>query len=96
MADRASTAQALVHGFTDYGRRIAVLAGLCAALVSLIEDCPVWVASARGAGTTLVLALLVHWIARLLAWSGDGDRSEALAESALAAERAATQKKERR
>jgi hypothetical protein len=95
MADRPSTPQALVQSFTDYGRRAAVLAGLCAALISLIEDCPVWVASVRGAGTTVGVALLVHGIVRLIVWSGEGDREEAMAEAAAAAERAGTQKKER-
>lgn len=69
----------LCIAFTDFGRRLAVLAGLGAALLSLIEDCPVWVASARGACTTIVLALLVAVIVRVLAWSGAGDAQEALA-----------------
>ncbi|HTF91368.1 MAG TPA: hypothetical protein VK843_23355 [Planctomycetota bacterium] len=68
--------QGLVIAWSEIGRRAAVLAGMCVALVSLIQKCPLWVASARGAGTIVVVALIVHWIARLLAWSSEGDREE--------------------
>ena len=96
MVDTSHAALALLHVWTDFGRRLAVVAGLGAALVSLVAEAPLWVASARGAGTTLVLALLVHVIARLLAWSAAGDREEALALSAKSGERAAAEHKERR
>lgn len=96
MVDTSHAASGLITVWTDLGRRLAVVAGLCAALVSLIADCPLWVASARGAVTTLVLATLAHGIARLLAWSGTGDREENLARNAKPRERAAAGPKERR
>jgi hypothetical protein len=96
MVDTSNAALALVKLWTDSGRRLAVIAGLGAALVSLIADCPLWVASSRGAGTTLALAMLVHWIARLLTWSAAGDREEALLSAARVRERADGDKKERR
>jgi hypothetical protein len=68
---------ALVTAWTEIGRRTAVIAGMGVALGSLMQHCPVWVASARGAGTLIGTALLVHWIARLLSWSSEGDREEA-------------------
>lgn len=96
MVDTSHAALALLHVWTDFGRRLAVLAGLGAALVSLVVDAPVWVASARGTGTTLVLVLLVHVIARVLAWSGAGDREEDLATAAQPGERTASRNKESR
>jgi hypothetical protein len=96
MVDTSHAALDLITVWTDFGRRLAVVAGLCAALVSLIADCPLWVASARGAVTTLVMVLLAHGIARLLAWSRAGDREEAQARTAKPRERAAAEPKERR
>jgi hypothetical protein len=71
----------LVIAWTDFGRRTAVVAGMGVALISLIQDCPLWVASARGAATIVTLAVIVHLVNRLLAWSSAGDREEKLAAS---------------
>jgi len=76
--------QVLVTIWTDYTRRAAVIAGMCVALGSLIVDCPVWVASARGACTIAGTMLLAHAVARLLAWSTAGDREEHRARLAAA------------
>ena len=96
MVDTSNAAAALFSAWTDFGRRLAVLGGLAAALISLVMDCPLWVASARGAVTTLVLLVLAHGIARLIAWSGAGDREEALALSVPTSRHAEAEKKERR
>ncbi len=93
MVDKSSMGQTLVTAWTEFGRRTAVLAGMCVAIGSLIEDCPVWVASLRGAGTIITVALLVHWFARLLAWSCAGDREESRAQSALLNKPASLEKK---
>ena len=85
--------QGLVIAWTDFGRRTAVLAGMAVAIVSLIQDCPVWVASLRGAGTIVVVLLLVNWIARLIDWSCVGDREEARARIASASQPAHAEKK---
>ena len=89
-------ATGLVFAWTDFGRRTAVVAGMGVALVSLINECPLWVASVRGAATIVVVALIVHWITRLLAWSSAGDREEALAKSAQSNERGRIEKGERK
>lgn len=77
----------LVIAWTEFGRRTAVIAGMGIALVSLIQDCPLWVASVRGAATIAVVALIAHTIARLLQWSTTGDREENLARLAASKER---------
>lgn len=43
-----------------FGRRLAVGAGALCALVSLLVDTPVWVASARGVGTTMAVLLFLR------------------------------------
>ena len=85
--------QGLVIAWTDFGRRAAVIAGMCVALVSLIEDCPVWVASARGAGAIVAVLLLAHWIMRLIAWSHAGAREELRARTAATLPPALAEKK---
>lgn len=85
--------QGLVIAWTDFGRRAAVLAGMCVAIVSLIEDCPVWVASARGAAAIVAVLLLAHWITRLIAWSYAGDREEMRARMAATPQPALAEKK---
>ena len=72
----------LVLTWSEFGRRTAVVAGMAVALLSLIADCPLWVASARGVVTIIVLVLLVRGIAGLLVWSSVGDREESLAKRA--------------
>jgi hypothetical protein len=62
MVDRAITAHSIERGLAALGRRIAVAAGALAALVSLLVDAPVWVASARG-GVTAICVLLVVRVA---------------------------------
>jgi len=74
--------QALAAAWAEFGGRLAVLAGMCVALGSLMQHCPVWVASVRGGFTTIAIALIVHWVARLLVWSSAGDRAEARARAA--------------
>jgi hypothetical protein len=86
----------LVIAWTDFGRRTAVLAGMGVALISLVQHCPLWVASARGAATIVVLALIVQLVTRLLVWSNAGDRDESLAKLAASGDRARAEKKERK
>ncbi|MEO6708483.1 MAG: hypothetical protein ABI054_11745 [Planctomycetota bacterium] len=84
--------QGLVIAWSEIGRRTAVVAGMCVALVSLIQKCPLWIASARGAATIVLVALIVHWFARLLAWSSEGDREESRARVPMAIEPLAREK----
>lgn len=60
MVDRAITAHPLAAAWLGLSRRVAVAAGALAALVSLIFDTPVWVASLRGAGTWFAVLVLAH------------------------------------
>jgi hypothetical protein len=71
--------QSLLTTWSELGRRAAVIAGAGVALLALVQDCPVWVASARGAGALVAVALIAHGVAGVLAWSADGDRAEARA-----------------
>jgi len=54
------TAQSVATGLSALGRRVSVGSGALIALVSLLVDAPVWVASARGAGTAIAGLLLVR------------------------------------
>ena len=60
MVDTSHTAQSVGLSFVLVGRRVAVGAGALIALVSLLADTPVWVASARGAVTALAVLLVVR------------------------------------
>lgn len=60
MVDTESTAQPVVHLLQALGRRVAVGSGALVALVSLLVRTPVWVASVRGAGTTLAVLLVLR------------------------------------
>ncbi len=50
----------------SFGRRIAVAAGALVALVSLLVEVPVWVASLRGGLTTISVLLVVRLGGRVL------------------------------
>jgi len=89
-------APGLVIAWTDMGRRTAVIAGMGVALISLVANCPLWVASARGAVTIVALASIFHVVARLLAWSSAGDREENLARRAASGERGRAEGVERK
>ena len=60
MVDRAITAHPLGLAWLALASRVAVAAGALAALVSLIYDTPLWVASLRGALTWLSLVVLAR------------------------------------
>ena len=49
--------------------------GALAALVSLLVDAPVWVASARGAGTALVVLIVVRMASQAFERQADGARA---------------------
>lgn len=74
MADTESTAQSVGLGLASLGRRVAVGSGALVALVSLLVDVPVWVASARGAGTAIAVLLVVRIASATLI--GDGGAAE--------------------
>jgi hypothetical protein len=76
--------QGFLTAWSELGRRAAAIAGASVALVALMQDCPVWVASARGACALAFVALLAHVSTRVLAWSAAGDREEARARLAAA------------
>jgi hypothetical protein len=78
----------LVSVWSEWERRLAVVAGTLVAFVALLEHCPVWVACARGAAALAVVLLLGHGIARALAWSVAGDRQEAAARARSSADAA--------
>lgn len=61
MVDTGNTAQPTELDVSAPGRRVAVGSGALVALVSLLVDAPVWVASARGAGTALAVLLVVRF-----------------------------------
>ena len=67
MVDRAITAHSVERGLAALGRRIAVAAGALTALVSLLVDAPVWVASARGAATAICVLFVVRFASAFLA-----------------------------
>lgn len=54
------TAQSVGSGLSALGRRVAVGSGALIALVSLLVDAPVWVASLRGAATAVAGLLVVR------------------------------------
>ena len=60
---------ALSYGFSSIGKRLAAISGASVALASLLVDAPVWVASARGACTTLAILLVVRTAGGYLARS---------------------------
>jgi len=60
VVDTRTTAHSLGRDLVALGRRTAVAAGALAALVSLLVDAPVWVASARGAATVLAVLLVLR------------------------------------
>jgi hypothetical protein len=60
VVDTRTTAHSLESDLATLGRRVAVGAGALAALVSLLVDAPVWVASARGAATLLAVLFVLR------------------------------------
>ena len=72
--------------WSEWERRLAVVAGAAVALFALAQHCPVWVACGRGAAALVAVALHGRWIGRLIAWSLAGDRQEAAARAATVAE----------
>jgi len=60
VVDTRITAHSLEGDLASSGRRVAVAAGALAALVSLLVDAPVWVASARGAATLLAVLFILR------------------------------------
>ena len=73
MADSPITVHSASVRLTALGRRLAVLGGASAALVSLFHDAPAWVASLRGLAAFLAVVLVTRWAARWLSWSLAGD-----------------------
>jgi hypothetical protein len=61
----------------ELGQRFAAAGALVAALVSLLQHAPVWVACLRGAATLFVLALGTRLGAAALARAVDCDRGAA-------------------
>lgn len=65
-------------GFSALGRRLAVVAGALVGLTSLLVHAPVWVATARGAGTTFAILFVVRTAGGFLARpaeAGSGPKS---------------------
>ena len=60
MVDTGSTAPSVGARLSALGRRVAVGSGALIALLSLLVDAPVWVASARGAVTAVAVLLVVR------------------------------------
>lgn len=73
MTETLITAHKLSAAWLALGKRAAVAAGALAALVALIHDAPLWVATLRGAAVwAAVLALAFAgraWLARSVAGS---------------------------
>ena len=61
---------ALSLEFSALGRRLAVISGALVALTSLLVDAPVWVASGRGAVTTVAILLTVKVASGYLSRAG--------------------------
>jgi hypothetical protein len=55
------TARSVGSGFSALGRRVAVGSGALIALISLLADAPVWVASGRGAATAIAGLLVIRF-----------------------------------
>ena len=66
MADTPITAHSLDIALLSFGRRLAVVSGALVALVALLVDAPVWVASARGALTLVAMLLTLRFVRALL------------------------------
>jgi hypothetical protein len=70
MVDTGITAQRLSATWLALGRRTAAAAGASAALVSLIYDTPLWVASLRGTLVWVSVLVLARagraWVVRSL------------------------------
>ena len=88
MVDRGNTGRSVTHLWVAFGRRFSVAAGALVALVSLLSDVPVHIASGRGA--LCVLALLavtriarhaMDWTERLAEAPSAAARKEAVQES---------------
>ncbi|MBM3986367.1 MAG: hypothetical protein FJ294_00225 [Planctomycetes bacterium] len=65
MTEKPITAHPLAAAWTALGRRLAVAGAALAALLSLLTDTPVWVASLRGALTWFAITAVVRLCARL-------------------------------
>jgi uncharacterized membrane protein len=76
VVDTESTAQPVVPALHALGRRVAVGSGALVALVSLLVRTPVWVASVRGAGTTLAVLLVLRLAAASLGRDLAGARGD--------------------
>jgi type IV secretory pathway TrbD component len=74
VVDTRTTALSVENGLTTFGRRVAVASGALAAIVSLLVDAPVWVASARGAATVLAVLLILRMATPFL---GEGETATA-------------------
>ena len=73
MVDSQAPAHSLALAWASLGRRIAAASGALAALVALLQDVNLWMASLRGAATCLAVLVLVRLARAALEWSGRED-----------------------
>ena len=69
MVDTQRTANSLAAVWLSFGRRTSVAAGAAVALIALLNDVNLWMASLRGGLTLIGLRVLVRLTARALLWS---------------------------
>lgn len=75
MVDSQAPAHSLALAWVSLGRRIAAASGALAALVALLQDVNLWMASLRGGATCLAVLVLVRLARAALEWSGREDAS---------------------
>jgi len=83
MVDRGNTGRSASNLWVAFGRRFSVGTGALVALVSLLSDVPLHIASGRGAATVLSLLVVTRiarhamdWTERAAEASGDTAREQ--------------------
>jgi hypothetical protein len=72
MVDKVNTARLLAMEWLALARYSAVTAGVLVAIVSLLLDVPLQIASLRGALTLVALLVVIRCAQHALAWSSEG------------------------
>ena len=70
MVDRGNTGRSASSLWVAFGRRFSVGAGALVALVSLLSDVPVHIASGRGALCVLALLVVTRIARHAMDWTG--------------------------
>ena len=70
MVDRGNTGRSASNLWVAFGRRFSVGTGALVALVSLLSDVPVHIASGRGAVCVLALLVVTRIARHAMDWTG--------------------------